>query len=99
MLCKQKSVVVNVWSEVNMNIVNKLFLRQDQLAFLVNYCQKLQPQIWFTAYDDSKAEVGSLFLVSSGKNPMITFQYYVIQVVWKNSRCLHLSLALYSDLR
>lgn len=37
MLCKQESVVVNVWSEVKMNIVNKLFLRQDQLAFLTHF--------------------------------------------------------------
>ncbi len=46
-----------------------------------------------------KAEVGSLFFVSSGKNFIITFQHVVIQVVWKNTRLLHLSLALYSDFR
>ncbi len=32
-----------------------------------------------------KVEVGSLFLVSSGRNPIITLQLFVIQVVWKNS--------------
>ncbi len=43
-----------------------------------------------------KAEVSSLFLVSSGKNSIIIVQHIVIQLVWKNTRLLHLSLALYS---
>ncbi len=38
------------------------------------------------------------FLVSSGKKPIISFQHIVIHVLWKNTRLLHLSLALYSDL-
>ncbi len=46
-----------------------------------------------------KAGVGSLFLVSLGKNSIITFQHIVVQVVWKNARLLHLSLALYSGLK
>lgn len=37
MLCKQESVVVNVWSEVKMNIVNKLFLRRYQLTLLTQF--------------------------------------------------------------
>ncbi len=39
-----------------------------------------------------QVEVGSLSLVSSGKNPIITFQHFVIHWVWKNSTLLHLSL-------
>ncbi len=39
-----------------------------------------------------KYGVRSLFLVSS-----VTFQYIVIQVVWKNTTLLHHSLALYLD--
>lgn len=31
---------MNVWSEVNMNIVNKLFLRQDWLVSLVSSSKK-----------------------------------------------------------
>ncbi len=47
-----------------------------------------------------KAEVGSLFLVSLGKNSIITFQQIVIQMVWKNTRfLLHLFSALYSGFR
>ncbi len=37
-----------------------------------------------------KARVGSLSLASSCKNSIITFQHIVIQVVWKNTRLLHL---------
>ncbi len=44
-----------------------------------------------------KAEVGSLFLVSLGENPIITFQHIVIQLVRKKTRLLHLSLTLCSD--
>ncbi len=44
-----------------------------------------------------KAGVGSLLLVLLGKNSIITFQHIEIQVVWKNTRLLHLSLVLYSD--
>ncbi len=43
-----------------------------------------------------KAEVGSLFLMLSGKSSIIIVQHIVIQVVWKNTRLLHLCLALYS---
>ncbi len=43
---------------------------------------------------DLKAEERSLFLVSSGKNSIITFQHFVIQVVCENTRLVHLSLAL-----
>ncbi len=38
-----------------------------------------------------------LSLVSLGKHPIITFQHFVVQPVWKNSRLLLLSLALDSD--
>ncbi len=41
-----------------------------------------------------KAKVGSLSLVSSHKNFIITFQHIVIQEVWKNTSLI---LALYSD--
>ncbi len=34
--------------------------------------------------------------MSSGKNPKITFQHFVIQEDWQNTRLLFLSLALYS---
>ncbi len=44
-----------------------------------------------------KAGVCSLSLVSSRWHPIITFQHFVIQLVWKNSRLLLLSSALYSD--
>ncbi len=44
-----------------------------------------------------KAEVGSLFLVSSGKNSIKPFQHIEIQVVCKNTTLPHLSLALFSD--
>ncbi len=40
-----------------------------------------------------KAEVGKLFLMSLGKNPMIPLQHVVIRGVWTNTRFLHLSLA------
>ncbi len=39
-----------------------------------------------------KAGIGSLFFMSQGKNPLITFQQIVIQVIWKNIRLLLLSL-------
>ncbi len=42
-----------------------------------------------------KAEVCSLLLLSSGKNSITTFQHFVIQLVWRDTRLLHLSLALY----
>ncbi len=42
-----------------------------------------------------KAQVCSLFLVSYGKKSITNFQHIVIKVVWKNTRLLHLSLALY----
>ncbi len=41
--------------------------------------------------------MGSLFLVSPGKNSTKTSQHIVIQVIWRNTRLLHLSLATYSD--
>ncbi len=41
-----------------------------------------------------KAEVGSLLLVSSCKNPITIFQHVVTQVVWQNTRLLHLCLTL-----
>ncbi len=51
----------------------------------------------FAQMQKLKAEVGSLVLVSSGKNSTITLQHIVIQLSWENTRLLHLSLALYSD--
>ncbi len=58
---------------------------------------KLCWNIWNNVSTHFKAEVGNLFLVSSDKNPIITSQHFVIQVVWKNTRLQLLSLALYSD--
>ncbi len=46
-----------------------------------------------------KAAIRSIFLMSLGKNSIKTFQDNVIQVVWKNTRYLHLSLSLYSGFR
>ncbi len=41
-----------------------------------------------------EARVGCLFLLSLGKNPVITSPHIVIHVVWKSTRLLHLSLTL-----
>ncbi len=46
-----------------------------------------------------KAGVDSLSLVSLSKNSLITFQHILLHLVWKNTRLLHLSLALDSDFR
>ncbi len=63
------------------------------------------PLIYFSAGDKLfcddkliKSGVGSLFFASLGKNSYKTFQHFVIQVVWKYTRLLLLSL-LNSDLR
>ncbi len=45
------------------------------------------------------SKLGLAVYLSSGKNSIITFQHILIQLVWKNTRLLHLSLALYSDFR
>ncbi len=52
------------------------------------------------AWDVSlKAEVGSFFLLLIGKNSIITCQHIINQLVWKKTRLLHLSFALYSSFR
>ncbi len=57
-------------------------------------CRILEKTHYLFAPIIIKAGVGSLFLVSLGKNSIIIFQYIVIQVVLKNPRLLRLSLAL-----
>ncbi len=50
-------------------------------------------------FQSIKAEVGNLFLASLGEISKMTSLHVVIQGVWKITRPLHLSLALYSDLK
>ncbi len=52
----------------------------------------------YNQFKGLKAEVGNLFLVSLGKNPVITFQHFAIQVIWKNTRLQHLSFGFESRL-
>lgn len=46
-----------------------------------------------------KAVVGSLFLVSLGKNSIITYQHIVIQQVLEKTKLLHLLLLCFQPLK
>ncbi len=64
--------------------------------FVFNFYSFFPPHLYFSVLSPG---VGNLSLVSSPKNPMITFQDFVVQVAWKTTRLLLRSFVLHSDFR